>query len=93
MAARASLDATPQSPPLPQIQLLAQLGSALTPSEKERLSLSVLALRMYFLAECDRAGHEEAMRFEVRDPVPRRPLKAARSIPRTSTCRLDAAGW
>lgn len=72
VVARATLDATPQSPPLPQIQLLCQLGSALTPSEKERLSLSVLALRMYFLAECDRVGHGEVMRFEVGDlfPIP-----------------------
>ncbi len=69
-AARAALDASPQSPPLPQIQLLSQLGTALTPSEKERLSLSVLALRMYFLAECDRAGHGEVMRFEVSDLFP-----------------------
>ena len=70
VAARAALDASPQSPPLPQIQLLSQLGTALTPSEKERLSLSVLALRMYFLAECDRAGHGEVMRFEVSDLFP-----------------------
>ena len=72
VVARAALDASPQSPPLPQIQLLSQLGTALTPSEKERLSLSVLALRMYFLAECDQAGHGEAMRFQVRDlfPIP-----------------------
>ena len=70
VAAQAALDASSQSPPLPQIQLLSQLGTALTPSEKERLLLSVLALRMYFLAECDRAGHGEVMRFEVSDLFP-----------------------
>jgi hypothetical protein len=70
VVARAALYATPQSPPLPQIQLLSQLSSALTPSEKERLSLSVLALRMYFLVECDKAGHGQAMCFDVRQLFP-----------------------
>ena len=81
--ARATLNATPQSPPLPQIQLLSQLGTALAPSQKERLSLCVLALRMYFLAECDQAGAGKAMCFNVRDLFPIR--GTVRSVPRTSS--------
>jgi hypothetical protein len=37
---------------LPQVQLLASLDWSLTSSQKERLSLSVLALRVHFLIEC-----------------------------------------
>jgi hypothetical protein len=54
--------------PLPQVQLLSHLGWSLTPSEKERFSLSVLALRMYFRIECLQEG-EEVM-FQVSDLFP-----------------------
>jgi hypothetical protein len=54
--------------PLPQVQLLSHLGWSLTPSEKERLSLSVLALRMYFRIECLQEGEEAT--FQVSDLFP-----------------------
>jgi hypothetical protein len=90
VVARAALYATPLSPPLPQIQLLSQLGSSLTPSEKERLSLSVLALRMYFLAECDQAGNGEEMCFGVRDLFP---VPLQRTISPSHVCLPAAFSW
>ena len=53
---------------LPQVQLLSELGWSLTPSEKEHFSLSVLALRLYFLIECLRKN--EMIMFNVSDLFP-----------------------
>ena len=57
---------------LQHIQLLTHLGTTLSPSEKERVTLSVIALRIYFLAHCGRAGTGELMIINVYDlfPVP-----------------------
>ena len=54
--------------PLPQVQLLSRLDWSLTPSEKERLSLSVLALRAYFRIECLQEGEE--VTFSASDLFP-----------------------
>jgi hypothetical protein len=59
---------SPLKSPLPQVRLLRELGWSLTPSEKERFSLSVLALRMYFRIECLQDTEEVA--FQALDLFP-----------------------
>ena len=58
-------------------QLLSQLGTTLTPSEREKLSMSTVILRTSFLAQCGRTGNGLLMRISVYDMFP---LPAEREI-------------